>query len=235
MSNESTNPLEDLIIKQLNYHKTGKTIDNLGNVDLLVTNVPYGKVTEANEQVIENGEPIYKNSLEANGLRECIDFLRPAETKNGREIKEGGIAIVIVPDSILENPSNKVIRDYLVSRCNVLGIIGLPPYTFSPYAMEKTYVIVFQKIAPEKFDINRNLDLPCFMHYSLCDGKANSQNRFITDLIEEVSIKTKDGKEKKVLQYIHNDFESCFDTFDSKSWIYKSKLGASHFLLVLCR
>lgn len=40
-----------------------------------MTNVPYGKVTEANEQVIENGEAIYKNSLEANGLRECIDFL----------------------------------------------------------------------------------------------------------------------------------------------------------------
>lgn len=57
--------------------------------------------------------------------------------KNGKTIKEGGIAITIIPDSILENPSNKPIRDYLVSRCNILGIIGLPPYTFSPYAMEK--------------------------------------------------------------------------------------------------
>ena len=56
--------------------------------------------------------------------------------KNGKIIEEGGIAITIIPDSILENPSNKPIRDYLISRCNILGIVGLPPYTFSPYAMD---------------------------------------------------------------------------------------------------
>ncbi len=225
IDNDSPNPITDYIIEKLNYHKTGKTADNLGSVDLLMTNVPYGKVTEANEQVIENGEPTYKNSLEANGLRECIDFLRPAKLKNGKIIEEGGIAITIIPDSILENPSNKPIRDYLISRCNVLGIVGLHPYTFSPYAMEKTYALIFQKIATEQFDYYaRVLDQPCFMYYSLCDGKANSQNRFRTDLIEKTKIKTKDNKDKEVLEYTHNDFEACFDTFDFKKLIYKSKL-----------
>lgn len=224
LDNESPNPISDFIIEKLNYHKTGKTTDNLGNVDLLITNVPYGKVTEANEQVIENGEPTYKNSLEANGLRECIDFLRPAKMKNGKIIEDGGIAITVIPDSILENPSNKPIRDYLITRCNVLGIVGLPPYTFSPYAMEKTYALIFQKIATEQFDYDRDLDLPCFMYYSLCDGRANSQNRFRTDLIEKTKIKTLDKKEKEVLEYTHNDFEPCFDTFDSKKWIYRSKI-----------
>ncbi len=224
LDNDSPNPITDFIIEKLNFHKTGKTTENLGNVDLLITNVPYGKVTEANEQVIENGEPTYKNSLEANGLRECIDFLRPAKMKNGKITEDGGIAITIIPDSILENPSNKPIRDYLISRCNVLGIVGLPPYTFSPYAMEKTYALIFQKIATEQFDRERDLNQPCFMYYSLCDGKANSQNRFRTDLIEKTKIKTNDKKEKQVLEYTHNDFEACFDTFDVKKWIYKSKI-----------
>lgn len=224
LDNGSPNPITDFIIDKLNFQKTGKNSDYLGNVDLLITNVPYGKVTEANEQVIEDGEPIYKNSLEANGLRECIDFLRPAKIKNGKIIEEGGIAITIIPDSILENPSNKPIRDYLISRCNILGIVGLPPYTFSPYAMEKTYALIFQKLAPEQFDYDRELDQPCFMYYSLCDGKANSQNRFRTDLIRKVKIKTNDRKQKEVLEYIHNDFEACFDTFDLNKWVYKSKI-----------
>lgn len=218
------NPIIEFILEKLNFYKTGKSVEFLGNVDLLMTNVPYGKVTEANEQVIENGEAIYKNSLEANGLRECIDFLRPAVSKNGKTIKEGGIAITIIPDSILENPSNKPIRDYLVSRCNILGIIGLPPYTFSPYAMEKTYALIFQKNAPESFDYERELDLPCFMYYSLCDGKANSQNRFRTDLIESIKVKKDSTTEAEVIQYIHNDFEPCFDTFDKNRWVYKSKV-----------
>jgi hypothetical protein len=224
INNGSLNPILDFVLESLNYNKTGKNKDYLGNVDLLITNVPYGKVTEATEQFIEDGEAIYKNSLEANGLRECIDFLRPAKLKNGKIIEEGGIAIAVIPDSILENPSNKLIRDYLVSRCNILSIIGLPPYTFSPYAMEKTYAIIFQKIAPEQFDYNRVFDQPCFMYYSLCDGKANSQNRFRTDLIGSSKIKTNDGKETEVLEFIHNDFEPCYETFDPKKLLYRSKL-----------
>jgi|GEM_PF-7093845 len=224
IDNGSPNPLNDYILDRLNFTKTGKTSDHLGNVDLLLTNIPYGKVTEAIEQFIEDGDALYKNSLEANGLRECIDFLKPAKQKNGKIIEEGGIAITIIPDSILENPSNKPIRDYLISRCNILGIIGLPPYTFSPYAMEKTFAIIFQKIAPEQFDYDRELDIPCFMYYSLCDGKANSQNRFRTDLIRKSHIKTSDRKEKEVIEYLHNDFEPSFDSFENRKWIYKSKL-----------
>ncbi|MCD0477800.1 N-6 DNA methylase [Chryseobacterium sp. LC2016-29] len=224
INNGSVNPILDFVLESQNFNKTGKNEHYLGNVDLLITNVPYGKVTEATEQFIEDGEAIYKNSLEANGLRECIDFLRPAKLKNGKIIEEGGIAIAVIPDSILENPSNKPIRDYLIARCNILGIIGLPPYTFSPYAMEKTFAIIFQKIAPEQFDYDRELDQPCFMYYSLCDGKANSQNRFRTDLIGSSKIKTSDGKETQVLEFIHNDFEPCYDTFDPKKLIYRSKL-----------
>lgn len=81
------NPIIEFILEKLNFYKTGKSVEFLGNVDLLMTNVPYGKVTEANEQVIENGEAIYKNSLEANGLRECIDFLRPAVSKMVKQLK----------------------------------------------------------------------------------------------------------------------------------------------------
>lgn len=198
--------------------------DNMGGVDLLLTNIPYGKTTNIAQQIIENGEALY-NSLESNSLRECIDFLRPAKQINGKIVEEGGLAVVVVPDSVLENPSDKAIRDYLISRCDILAIIRLPSYTFSPYAMEQTYCLVFRKIAPEMFDYNRILNNPCFMYYSLSDGKANSQNRYKTELMHKVSVKTDKLRKIDVLQYLHDDFSACFDPMvvdDSCS--YKSKL-----------
>ena len=198
--------------------------DYMGGVDLLLTNIPYGKTTNIAQQIIENGEAIY-NSLESNSLRECIDFLRPAKQVNGKIVEEGGLAVVVVPDSVLENPSTKPVRDYLISRCDILAIIRLPSYTFSPYAMEQTYCLVFRKIAPEMFDYNRLLNKPCFMYYSLSDGKANSQNRYRTELMHKVIIKTNKSKKTEVLQYIHDDFSACFDpTTIDDSCSYKSKL-----------
>ena len=140
--------------------------EKMGGVDLLLTNIPYGKITNITQQIIDKGVSLY-NSLESNSLRECVDFLRPAKQVNGKIVEEGGLAIVIVPDSILENPSNKPIRDYLISRCDILSIIRLPSYTFAPYAMEQTYCIVFRKIAPEMFNYNRDLDKQCFMYFSI--------------------------------------------------------------------
>lgn len=226
---ESTDPLRDLISTKQNWERNNRDERYLGTVDLLLTNVPYGKVTEANEQFVEGGETPYSSSLEANALRECVDFLRPARLKNGKIIEEGGIAITIVPDSILENVSNKPIRDYLIERCNILAIIGLPPYTFAPYAMEKTYAFIFQKIAPEQFNYDRSLDkiAPTFMYYSMCDGRANSQNRFRTDQITTTPIKVfQSGQNKaiKVVEYLHNDFEPCFESYDIDNPTYRSKL-----------
>lgn len=208
----------------LNSKHTAYDKDKMGGVDLLLTNIPYGKTTNISQQIIENGTALY-NSLESNSLRECVDFLRPAKQVNGRITEEGGLAIVIVPDSVLENPSNKSIRDYLISRCDILSIIRLPSYTFSPYAMEQTYCLVFRKIAPEMFDYNRSLSSSCFMYYSLSDGKANSQNRYKTDLMHKVKIRTDSSRSKEVLQYLHNDFSPCFDpTIIDDSFSYKSKL-----------
>jgi hypothetical protein len=205
-------------------NKENKERDSRGNVDLLMTNVPYGKVTESIEQVIENGEPTYGSSLEANALRECIDFLKPARLKNNKRIDEGGVGIIIVPDSILENPTNKNIRDYLIARCDILGIISLPQFTFSPYAMEKTYALIIQKIAPEEFRLDRNLDVNTFMYCSVCDGRANSVNRYPTNHIQETTIKTSTGQNRKIVEFTHNDFEPCFESYDPSEIKYISKL-----------
>ena len=215
---------EDIIHQVILKNKTEITSEEeLGNVDLLLTNVPYGKVTDATDQIMQNGVKVYGNSLEVNALRECIDLLRPGKMQGVDKIRDGGIAVIVVPDSILENPTNKPIRDYMISRCDVLGIVSLPEYTFSPYAMEKTYAIVLQKLAPEEFDYNRRIDKSTFMYISMCDGRANSKNRYRTNTISSSRIKLNDGTYKEVNEFLHNDFEACFESYDN-ALEYCSKL-----------
>ncbi|MGG2057230.1 N-6 DNA methylase [Lysinibacillus pakistanensis] len=218
------NLIEEYAISKISQAEDFSNGNYLGKVDLLATNVPYGKVTEANEQFIEAGQKPYGNSLEANALRECIDLLKPAVMRNGRRVEDGGIGIIVVPDSILENATNKSIRDYMISRCDILGIISLPEYTFAPYAMEKTYIIVIQKIAPEEFSYKRDLATLTFMYNSICDGKANSQNRYRTNHIHEVVIKYPIDQTRRVCEFIHNDFDPCFDSYSNNRQEYISKI-----------
>ncbi|MDW2797695.1 hypothetical protein RZO55_08945 [Clostridium boliviensis] len=113
---------KNIISRSILKQKTSLTdADDLGNVDLLITNVPFGKVTDATEQIMENGKKKYGKSLEVNALYECIDLLKPGKIKGINKVEEGGVGIIIVPDSILEN-TNKSIRDYMISRCDILAI-----------------------------------------------------------------------------------------------------------------
>lgn len=198
----------------LNNFTQFTSADQLGNVDLMLTNVPYGKVTEATDQIMENGVKLYGNALEVNALRECIDLLKPATLHGVDKVSEGGVGIIVVPDSILENPTNKSIRDYMISRCEILAIISLPEYTFSPYAMEKTYAIVIQKLAPEEYSYDREINRSTFMYVSSCDGRANSKNRYKTNAISSVEIIQSNGRKKSVNEFLHNDFEPCFESYD---------------------
>lgn len=220
---EHDSPVDAFAMHRAGLLSSNKDERYLGNVDLLITNVPYGSVTEKREQFIESGQPIYGSSLEANSLRECVDYLKPA-IKKGKKIEQpGGVCIAIVPDSVLENPTDKPIRDYLISRCEILSIVSLPPFTFAPYAMEKTYILVFQKLAPEDFGYDRALE-ECFMYDSICDGKASSVNRYRTDHVGQYKVRDYKGNTRIVEAYIHNDFDPFFESLDPSSYSYLSKL-----------
>lgn len=222
--NNEDSPVDAMALDKLGLRSSIKDERYLGNVDLLITNVPYGSITEQREQFIEAGIPKYGLSLEANALRECIDYLKPEEKKSGQITQKGGVCIAIVPDSILENPTNKPIRDYLITRCEILAIVGLPPFTFSPYAMEKTYALVFKKLAPEDFNCNRNLSSEVFMYDSISDGKANSVNRYETNHIEFYEVKDYNGNIKNIQAYLHNDFDPFFESLGTNNYLYLSKL-----------
>jgi len=52
------------------------------------------------------------------------------------------------------------------------------------------------------------------MYVSSCDGRANSKNRYKTNAISSVEIIQSNGRKKSVNEFLHNDFEPCFESYD---------------------
>ena len=197
----------------------------LGNTDLLLTNIPYGK---CNDVLYSTS---YKGPLETLSLKECIDLLKPSttgiysyKTINGKKVlqpdfaghvkmsnNDGGIASIVVPNGILESENNKEIRDYLFERCNILSIIKLPALTFAPYANIQTFVITIQKKAIFEYS-NPCQEKNTFVYIVDNDGKANSQNRFSTNLENKTIVKTPRG-EVSVIENLHNELDPAVSMY----------------------
>lgn len=84
------------------------------SMDIVIGNPPFGKF---NEQM--DGFKYAKQKYEEYFLEMAV-----------RCLKEGGEAILILPEGILANDSSKNIRNYLLGECYYRGTISLPPETF---------------------------------------------------------------------------------------------------------
>ena len=92
-----------------------------------------------------------------------IDFLKP-----------GGRMAVVLPQGRFNNANEKYIRDYILERCRLLGVVGLHNNVFKPHTGTKTSVLFVQKwtdesdknypnICPKpKADENGDIDYPVF-------------------------------------------------------------------------
>ena len=107
--------------------------------DLILTNPPY----------VTNGVSTIKSEINAKGIKGMY-----ANTGNGLEglavswiinaLKEGGSAFIVLPDGIMNRTSDKKLRDHILQKCIVNGIISLPNRTF--FATPKqTYIVALTK------------------------------------------------------------------------------------------
>ena len=67
-------------------------------------------------------------------IERCIDFVRP-----------GGRIAIVLPEGRFNNPSNKVLREYISERCRILAVISLHKNTFKPHTGIRTGVLFLQK------------------------------------------------------------------------------------------
>lgn len=137
--------------------------------DVLMTNPPFGtkgKITD--KKILQNfdlghkwvkrGEEWRKtDKLLAGEAPEVLFIERCLQL-----LKDGGRMAIVLPDGIVENPSQGYIRQFVKSNAKILGVIKLPPETFIPYGTGINASILFlQRLAPEKLEeeIDRNYDV----------------------------------------------------------------------------
>lgn len=140
--------------------------------DILMANPPFaGKLT--NQEQLQQYQLARKNGdlqdkLQNTVVRDIlfiernIDFLKP-----------GGRMAVVLPQGRFNNANEKYIRDYILERCRLLGVVGLHKNVFEPHTGTKTSVLLVQKwtdescgypdICPKpQVDNEGNIDYPIF-------------------------------------------------------------------------
>lgn len=126
---------------------------NRESFNLVFTNPPFGATIRVDDRhILENYElgHLWENQgdkfvmtdelrpfvpPEQLFIERCVQFLKP----NGR------LAIVL-PDSVLNNPSLKFIRYWILTRNKVLASVDLPRETFLPSVGTKTSVLFLEKL-----------------------------------------------------------------------------------------
>ncbi len=140
-----------------------------GTFTAILTNPPFGKklkITEAAtlarydlahkwKRDTKTGEFERTNKLSDGQspqilfIEKCLDLLRP-----------GGRLGIVIPESMLCNPSHRFIVSYILSRAKIRAVITMPEDLFQPYTHAKTAVVLIEK---HRADASVDEDYPVFM------------------------------------------------------------------------
>ncbi len=152
--------------------------------DVLMTNPPFGtkgKITES--KILINYDLGHKWTKEGGKWRKT-DKLIGAQApevlfieRSLQFLKNSGRLAIVIPNGILENPSQGYIREYIKSKAKILAIINLPAKTFIPYGSGINASVLFlQKLSDERLNKEINKDYDIFFAASEKIGYEGSKN-----------------------------------------------------------
>ncbi|MEM3526038.1 MAG: N-6 DNA methylase [Candidatus Jordarchaeaceae archaeon] len=143
-------PFDQLVYLAEKSNIPRSLIPNQGSFDVLMTNPPFGtkgKITDKTilktfdlgyKWVKKGGKWVKTNRL-ADGVAPEVLFIERCL----QLLKDGGRMAIVLPDGILENPSQGYIREFIKAKAKILAIIKLPPETFIPYGTGINASILF--------------------------------------------------------------------------------------------
>ncbi len=159
---------------------------NIGFFDVVVTNPPFGsRIPIKGGHILEqfNLGYIWRNARytvnnqtgwtvssdfqssvppEQLFIERCLQFLKP-----------GGRLAIVLPDSILSNPSLVYVRHWLTRKARILASVDLPVDTFQPGNGTQTSVLIIQKKTEKEIQVEQGT------------GKIRPYNVFMT-MVERV-------------------------------------------------
>lgn len=178
------------------------TMLRIGTMNMLLHNVENPQIsyrdslsklnTDRENYTLVLANPPFKGSLDSESAAD--DLLRITKTKKTeilflslmlRILKNGGRCAVIVPDGVLFGSSNahKSIREELVEKNTLQGVISMPSGVFKPYAGVSTAILLFTKTGIGGTDKVWFYDMEAD-GYSLDDKRAEIKKSDIDDIIK---------------------------------------------------
>lgn len=107
-----------------------------GLFDIIITNPPFaGEIIEPDileSYYISSGK--LKIERDVLFVERCIELLKP-----------GGRMAIILPDNIFGAKENESLRKWILERCRIIGVIGIPRNAFMPHTSVKTSILFIQK------------------------------------------------------------------------------------------
>ncbi len=108
--------------------------------DLILTNPPFGAMIKRSEKdyldKYKLGEDKQNQKTEILFIERCVDFVK----------SRTGIIAIVLPDSITINSSLQYVRNYIIDKTQILGIVSLPDFTFAHYgATVKSSLLFLRK------------------------------------------------------------------------------------------
>lgn len=140
--------------------------------NLILTNPPY----------VVNGSGDMKALATATGLYKCGGLGLEALFMEWivKSLAENGTALIVIPDGILSNLANKKLREYILDRCTIEGIISLPINTFFG-TPKKTYILAIKKKYEDDFGNTKKQVTPVFTYICNSIGETLDVYRFDTE------------------------------------------------------
>ncbi|MFJ7915417.1 MULTISPECIES: class I SAM-dependent DNA methyltransferase [unclassified Lysinibacillus] len=140
--------------------------------DVILTNPPY----------VVNGSADIKNAAKDtkqytwNGLGLEALFMEWI----GKSLRENGTALIVVPDGIFSNLTNKTLRTAILKMCKIEAIISLPINTFFG-TPKKTYILALKKKVTDELGDTKKQETPVFTYICNSIGETLDIYRFDTD------------------------------------------------------
>jgi len=107
-----------------------------GSFKAIITNPPFG--SDVSDPEILSG---YKLGFERTSRRRGILFIEACHSL----LSEDGVLGIIIDEGVLNLPSAKDVREFILSGFEVLGVISLPELAFMPYANVSTSIMFLRK------------------------------------------------------------------------------------------
>ncbi|MDY6392608.1 MAG: N-6 DNA methylase [Bacilli bacterium] len=160
-------------VQQLNLFSDEKitTIEDIARIqkikplfDVVLTNPPFaGDTTE---------EEILRTYTLADGKKRIDRDILFIE-RCVRLLKPGGRMGIVLPDKVFGNEDCSYVRQWLISECEILAVVGLPRNVFMPHTPVKTSIIFLRKRVSKS---NRTSDESIIFGISEKPGKDSRGN-----------------------------------------------------------